>query len=147
MLQKLAFSPDAASRAKRSCVEAHTCGLTFHEESRPVSIVPSFTEHRFLSSIMENPAVISSLVCVPSSSVNYNFFRLNRTNLVARRFCRSTLVLGSLRLYDRYIHLYIYIQRKRKSNRYARGVCTLSYISFRTSSSGIHATEFSSFLF
>ena len=113
MVQKFAFSPEAASRAMKSCVEAHTCGVTFHEESRPVSIVPSFTEYRFVSSIMEIPAVISSRVCVSSSSVNYNFFRLNRTNLVARRFCRSivldldtrTWIVTSLRSIHTFIHI------------------------------------------
>ena len=68
---------------------------------------------------MEIPAVISSLVCVSSSSVNYNFFRLNRTNLVARRFCRSvvldldtrTWIATSLR-FDTYIYTYTFKEKE-----------------------------------
>ena len=130
-----------------------TFRVTFHEESRPVSIVPSFKEHRFLSSIMEIPAVISSLVCMSSSSVNYTFLspephesRCNEILSLDRSRPRHSYLDRYVSTIDTYIYTYTF---KEKENQIVTPDAYTHFLTFRFGriTSGIHATEFSFFLF
>lgn len=107
MLQKFDSSPEAASRAKKSCVKAPHLRRNI---SRRIT-------SRLDCAIFQGTPFSLSFVCRRARLITL-FSRLNRTNLVARRFCLSIVLDLHIRTWIatslRSIHTFIHIHSKKK---------------------------------